>query len=330
MDTITSLVTNDRTARIALAVAVEPADPTTSKIIAKVGVSETLHLVTATGRVPGVDKAAGDLWRELAAPRLTPQSVQRALDATERLDLRVVVPGDSEWPAGMDGLGELAPHALWVRGDMQAFSTSIQRLVTITGARAATGYGEFVAQDLATGVVERGGVTVAGGAYGIEGQVHRATLAAPGTTMVVFANGLDRLYPAGHTELFERIVAHRGTLVSELPPGTAPTKWRFVQRARLLAAISGSSIVVEAGFRSGSLAVAVRAAALGRDVGAVPGPVTSAASSGPHELLRNGTARIIAGAYDIQMPARTQTDSLDPPAFVTERARSRARSALVL
>ncbi|MEN0071969.1 MAG: DNA-processing protein DprA, partial [Propionicimonas sp.] len=92
-----------------------------------------------------------------------------------------------------------------------------------------------------------------GGAYGIDGAAHRAALATrPGSTIAVLASGLDRYYPAGHQELLTR-VAENGAVVSEMPPGAAPTKWRFLQRGRLLAALSASTIVVEAGYRSGSL-----------------------------------------------------------------------------
>ena len=110
-----------------------------------------------------------------------------------------------------------------------------------------------------------------GGAYGIEGAAHRAALATGGDTIAVLANGVDRAYPAGHSELLDR-VADVGLLVSEVAPGTTPTRHRFIARARLMAALSAATVVVEAGARSGSMKVAHDAHQLSRVVGAVPGP----------------------------------------------------------
>ncbi|MEL7582791.1 DNA-protecting protein DprA [Brevibacterium casei] len=103
-------------------------------------------------------------------------------------------------------------------------------------------------------------------------------------------------------------VADVGLLVSEVPPGAVPTRHRVIARARLLAALSSASVIVEAGSRSGSLLVAQRAAELGRRVGAVPGPVTSAVSVGPHRLLRDGIASLVADTSDLaRLVERDQT-----------------------
>ena len=105
---------------------------------------------------------------------------------------------------------------------------------------------------------------------------HRAALASHGMTVAFLAGGVDRFYPAGHDALLTRMVSE-GAILSELPCGQPPTKWRFLQRNRLIAAASQATVVVEAGWRSGSLNTAGHAAEIGRPVGAVPGPVTSAA-----------------------------------------------------
>lgn len=316
METIESLTTNERSARIALAIAFEPGEATTAAVIAAVGAQETLRLLTSTEPVPGVDTEAAALWRDLAAPRLRPQAFQQVIDATQRHRLHVSIPGDPEWPEGFAIGGVTPPLALWVLGEVDTLRTPVQRLVTLTGSRAASSYGEFVAAELATGAAERGGIVVGGGAYGVEAAAHRGALNAGGKTIAVLAGGLDRPYPAGNQQLFERIAAN-GALLSEIPPGCAPTRLRFVQRARLLAALSDTSVIVEAGVRSGSLLVAARAATFGRDVGAVPGPITSATSSGPHELLCSGTARIVTGAHDIQMPEPPASDGLNAPGAQT-------------
>jgi DNA protecting protein DprA len=164
-------------------------------------------------------------------------------------------------------------------------------------------YGEHVAGTLASDLAAAERIVVAGGAYGIEGAAHRATLATGGDTIAVLANGVDRAYPAGHSELLGR-VADVGLLVSEVAPGATPTRHRFLARARLMAALAAATVVVEAGARSGSMKVARDAHQLGRAVGAVPGPVTSATSIGPHRLLAEGHARLVTGASDLLRPDR--------------------------
>lgn len=210
---------------------------------------------------------------------------------------RLLVPGDAGWPVGVDDLGDHAPIALWVRGD-PALPDRLGRSIAIVGARAATGYGEHVTIDAASGLVDRGFTVVSGAAYGIDGAAHRAALASGGATVAFLAGGVDRFYPSGHETLLTRIV-DRGAVVSEVPPGTAPTKWRFLQRNRLIAASSAATVVVEAGWRSGSLNTAGHAAALGRPLGAVPGPVTSSASAGCHRLIREYDAVCVTNAGDM-------------------------------
>ncbi|WP_288832442.1 DNA-processing protein DprA [uncultured Corynebacterium sp.] len=186
-----------------------------------------------------------------------------------------------------------------MRGAASFLARPLNDLVTVTGSRAASAYGEHVAGELAGDLANRERVLVAGGAYGVEAAVHRAVLAAGGDTIAVLAGGVDRPYPSGHRDLLDR-VGDVGALVSELPPGSMPTRHRFLARSRLLAAMSAATVVVEAGARSGALRVAAEAHQLGREVGAVPGPVTSITSHGPHELLRTGHARLVNSAADVE------------------------------
>ena len=172
-----------------------------------------------------------------------------------------------------------------------------ERAVAIVGTRASTAYGEHVAADLAAGLVERDVTVVSGGAYGIDGAAHRATLATDGFTVAVLAGGIDIPYPAGHAALLHRI-GQQGLVVSEYPPGVRPARHRFLTRNRLVAALSGATVVVEAGARSGAANTAAWARALGRGVCAVPGPVTSSASVGCHALLRSG-AELVTRAADV-------------------------------
>jgi DNA processing protein len=153
--------------------------------------------------------------------------------------------------------------------------------------------------DFAAGLTSRGFTIVSGGAYGIDGMAHRATLACGGLTVAVLAGGIDQLYPAGHDELLRRIIG-AGVVVSEVSPGGAPTRWRFLQRNRLIAAMAGATVVIEAGYRSGSLNTATHARELDRPIGVVPGPITSGASAGCHRLLRtNPAATLVTSVAEV-------------------------------
>lgn len=217
------------------------------------------------------------------------------LDLARRTGARLVVRGDAEWPARLDDLGEHSAQALWVRGDLRGLDGT--PAVSIVGARASTGYGDHVARELSAGLAAGGVAVVSGAAYGIDGAAHRAALGAGGRTLAFLAGGIDRPYPSGHAQLIDEI-ARRGAVLSETPCGTVPSKWRFLARNRLIAAMGDATIVVEAGLRSGSLNTAGHAAALGRPLGAVPGAVTNASSAGCHRILREYDGVCVTGVDD--------------------------------
>lgn len=285
---------SERFARAAWSAIVEPGDSVAGELIQSLGAVAALEVVIEDRRdefalaVPEFD--ADDIDGALARwrPRLDSKNALGSLERAAHIGASLLVPADSEWPDSVDDLGPSRPVALWLRGRsdvLSAHSTSM----SIVGARAATGYGEHVAVEAAAGLVDRGYTIVSGAAYGIDGTAHRAALASSGQTIAILAGGVDRLYPSGHDALLRRIV-EEGAVISELPCGSAPTKWRFLARNRLIAALSLATIVVEAGWRSGSLSTAGHAAALGRPLGAVPGPITSAASHGCHRLIRDYAA----------------------------------------
>ena len=250
--------------------------------------------------------AAGiDRW----APRLENLDPRRELHVLRRLGGAVLYPGLASWPRALDDLGLAAPVCLWVRG---AQDLDLGRSVSLVGARAATGYGEHVAADLAAGLAERRFAVVSGGAYGIDAAAHRGTLAVGGRTVVFLAGGVDRPYPAGNAALLARVVEAGGSVVSEVPPGCVPSKSRFLQRNRLIAAAGAATVVVEAAWRSGALNTAGHAAALLRPVGAVPGPVTSMASAGCHRLLRDGAAVCVTDAAEVAELAGAAGTDLAP------------------
>jgi DNA processing protein len=260
--------------------------------------------VEAAERIKRAD-VSDDLARRTQARRNIDQASDD-LDMAVRLGARLVTPGDAEWPtlafaafAGVDTRlhpNGIAPLALWVIGDVSLDDVA-HRAAAIVGTRAATNYGEHVTAEIAVGLCERDVAVVSGGAYGIDGAAHRAALSVDGVTAAVLAGGIDVPYPAGHAALLRR-VGTQGALVSEYPPGVRPARHRFLVRNRLVAALSGATVVVEAGLRSGAANTAAWTRALGRAVCAVPGPVTSSASSGCHALIRAG-AELVTRADDV-------------------------------
>jgi DNA processing protein len=301
-------------ARAAWSIVAEPGDAAAGAVVAALGAPEALEWASravhetpevawqllrervhpgAPGAVGGPSAAATVrvLARALPrwAPRLAGLEPLRALDVLDREGGTLLVPGGPGWPTRLDDLGPVAPLCLWVRG-AGALDELTRRSVAVVGARAATPYGEHVARGLGGGLASHGVTVVSGGAFGIDVAAHRGSLAAGGPTVALLAGGIDRPSPAGNRDVLDRVAADGGALVAESPPGTPPTRSRFLQRNRLIAAVSGATVVVEAAWRSGALSTAARASELLRPLGAVPGPVTSMASAGCHRLLRDGAA----------------------------------------
>lgn len=175
-----------------------------------------------------------------------------------------------------------------------------QQTLAVVGSREASAYGRTVTRALSGGVSRHGTTVLSGGAYGIDALAHQSAL-GEGTgrpvTAAVLAGGLDRFYPAGNEDLL-REVARQGLLLSEMSPGTSPTRHRFLQRNRIIAALAGAVLVVEARWRSGAQNTAGHALGLGRELGVVPGPVTSSTSAGCHRLLRESPAVVVTSAEE--------------------------------
>ncbi|MWB99030.1 DNA-processing protein DprA [Agromyces seonyuensis] len=320
---------DEREARMLLATVSEPADIITGVLVDHVGVDETARLITSDGALPDeIDAAEGALWRRRLASRLIPGELDRLHSEMDRHGIGMLVPGETEWPVELRRLGVSAPLALWFRGDPTRLRSPLPSRVSVVGSRAATTYGTLIAGELASDLVGDGRLIISGGAYGIDEAAHRAANATkPGHTIPVLAGGLDRPHPPALQETFERIVDHGGLLVSELPPGSAPSRWRLLQRGRLIAALSAATVVVEAGARSGALNIAGQAHALGRPVGVVPGPLTSPASAGNHSLIREGIGTLVTNAKDVA----ALIDPPDPfavaPAFAYDPLRQRPATA---
>lgn len=314
----------DRFARAALGTAIEPGDLEAGRLVRALGPVRFLraivdgmdaasllatvragepstrydgpHSSSGLGRQESREGEAGQERRVAAAlarwrPRLSYAESARSIERAARIGARLLTPDSRWWPEGLSGLDDAPPLALWIRGEARQFGR-LDRSLALVGARASTEYGEHVAMESAAGLSDRGFVIVSGGAYGIDAAAHRATLASGGVTFAFLAGGADRLYPAGNSELLRR-VASEGVVVAELPPGSAPTRWRFLMRNRLIAAAASATVVVEAGHRSGSLNTAGHAAQMGRPLGAVPGSVLSPASAGCHRLIREYAATCV-------------------------------------
>ncbi|SIS11152.1 DNA-processing protein DprA [Williamsia sterculiae] len=287
-----------RSAWAYLAAVAEPPCAAVANLVAEVGPVEAAGAIRDRTPLPG-------RHRDVRAATEARHHLDCAVDhlrVAEAVDARLITPDDAEWPAWQLlrlSVADTAtrggpPLALWVRGQAP-LSDVVGRSVALVGSRAASSYGEHVTARLSSDLVLDGWSTVSGGAYGIDGVAHRATLASGGTTVAVLACGIDRDYPAGHARLLSEI-ASTGLVITEYAPGTTAAKHRFLTRNRLVAALSSAVIVVEAGARSGAANTAAWARKLDVPLGAVPGPVTSATSLGCHRMIADGQAHLVVDA----------------------------------
>ncbi|PQZ53147.1 MULTISPECIES: DNA-processing protein DprA [unclassified Microbacterium] len=298
MSTSTLPQTDALHARAAISTIIEPGDAVAGTLIDALGPVAAYDAITGNGlraalQDAGVDERTATASAAQWAPRISSSAIAENLASLERAGTTLIDPDTI--PALAD-LGTQRPVALYVRGDASLLTTP--RPITVVGARASTGYGEAITAEIVSDLAAHKVTILSGAAYGIDGTAHRAALAAGIPTVAVVACGVERRYPAGHSELINRISEH-GAVISEVPMGTAPTRWRFLARNRVLAALSRVTVVTEAGYRSGSISTADHAVLLGRRLGAVPGPLTSVASSGCHRLIRDHKATLITSAQDI-------------------------------
>ncbi|MFD6178527.1 DNA-processing protein DprA [Isoptericola sp. NPDC060282] len=305
-------VADPHLARAAWSRLAEPGDMVAGALVAHLGAGEALSWVVDAVRDParalrgsaldplGSDVAGDRLMEGVArwAPRLDRLDPRRELRVLERLGGTLLIPQDARWPGRLADLGAEEPFALWVRGDPD-LATLAERSVAVVGARASSAYGDQVASGIAAELADRGFTVVSGGAYGIDAAAHRGALAGGAATVAALAGGVDRFYPPGNADLLRRLADGAGAVISEVPPGSAPFRQRFLARNRIIAAASCATVVVEAAWRSGALNTARHATRLLRPLGAVPGPVTSGTSTGCHMLLRDGAAVCVTDAAEV-------------------------------
>ena len=219
--------------------------------------------------------------------------LERELALAARLGVRLVTRDDTEYPAVLRTIPD-PPLALYVRG---ALGPADAAAVAMVGARHASAYGLACADQLSYDVALRGITVVSGLARGIDAAAHAGALKASGRTLAVLGSGLARLYPPEHAALAERIAQH-GAVISEYPLETPPLPEYFPRRNRLISGLSLGVVVVEASQRSGALITVDCALEQGREVFAVPGPMTAVTSQGTHHLLKQG-ARLVTSVEDI-------------------------------
>lgn len=280
-----------RRARIALACVCEPGEAGLADLIDDRGPTTVIASLLAGTRLR-IPRA------EAIGARLAALDLPAQLDRAQEIGCRIIVPGDLEWPGGLQDLGPNRPLALWCWGDANVRLHALAS-VAMVGARACTRYGEMVSREWSAVLAGDKVTIISGGAYGIDAAAHRGALAVDGVTICVVAGGVDEIYPRGHEGLFTQIM-ERGALVSEAPLGETVRRRRFLTRNRLIAALASVTCVVEAAQRSGSSRTATHAADLSRQVFAVPGPVTSQASVGTHRLIVDRIATLATDVEDLR------------------------------
>lgn len=258
--------------------------------------------------MPGEHQMSRDKFgKALATRRLRwNRRMERTLNAEAHMAATcgawLVTPADPLWPPQLNDLGPARPYGLWCRGDSRhLLDVASAPSVALVGSRDPSIYGTEATTHLAAELARRGYTVISGGAMGIDIAAHRAALTQQGSdlpTIAFMAGGLDRLYPAQNSDALNMIV-DRGLIMSEVSVGNTPTRWRFLERNRLIAALARHTIVVEARWRSGALNTARHAMEIGRTLWAVPGQINSPNSVGTNRLLRDGLAQTLTQAADI-------------------------------
>ncbi|MFH2056008.1 MAG: DNA-processing protein DprA [bacterium] len=240
-------------------------------------------------------------------------TAERQLEQLEKSNGRLLTLIDPEYPAQLRAIYD-PPPLLFVRG---SFQPEDQQAVAIVGSRTCTSYGRQIAERLAIGLVERGMTIVSGLARGIDSLAQGGAIKAGGRTIGVLGCGLDVVYPPENERLYDA-VAESGALVSEFFFGVKPDKHNFPSRNRIISGLSLGVIVIEAGKSSGALLTAKHALEQNREVFAVPGNISSAASVGTNDLLKQGaipvtnTADVLL-ALGFDPHGKPQTRKAPPP-----------------
>ena len=321
---------SERLARAALSRLSEPGDVRLTDLVARLGANQVYEALREERDIAGV-------YSDVAS-RLRGLDPEKEIESAAAQGIRFVCPEDAEWPDALCDLDRAeplqnrggAPLGLWAKGPLR-LDEACRRATAIVGSRSATTYGAAVASDIAAHLADHGMTVVSGAAFGIDQAAHRGALALKGPTVAVLACGVDRAYPSAHRNLLDYI-ADTGLVASELPPGCAPTRVRFLSRNRLIAALTRGTVVVEAAVRSGALNTANWTVRLNRVLMGVPGPVTSAPSQGVHELIRSRGATLVtrgADVLELVSPSGSfLSEEVRAPVLVEDRLSDRERQVL--
>ena len=281
---------NEARARLILFSIIQPADPFWSYEINQRGGLSVYHRIIS-----------GNYYlKQQEILKLQQQIMQRQV---KDLELEIskaggvfITPEDNDWPISLADLAT-PPIGLVIAGDRSVL-LKLDKSISIVGSRQPTNYGLQLSYSLASQASLAQLVVVSGGAYGIDTASHQGALSAGGLSIAVLAGGINRLYPLENQKLFKDITKS-GLLISEVMPNSESKPYRFLIRNRLIAALSRSTVVVEAKFISGSIRTARDAAEIFRPVFAIPGPVTSPLSEGCHRLIAERVADIATSLDEI-------------------------------
>ena len=213
------------------------------------------------------------------------------LSACEKKKIHILTYGDALYPAFLRNIAD-PPLVLYYRGILPDFDR--EPMIGVVGTRKASAYGLSTARQMGRQIAAYGGIVVSGMAEGIDAMATWGALDAGKTAVGVLGNGVDRIYPSCNRDLFRKM-EQQGCLISEYPPGTAPAKWNFPKRNRIISGLSNGVLVVEAPQKSGALITARQALEQGRDVFVVPGNIGVSSCEGSNALLKDGAVLATSG-----------------------------------
>ena len=263
-------------------------DLDTYKFITKFGALETLNLINQNSPRNAFEKRRKNRLETLG-------DIQELKHILKRFTINYLPAIDANWPKSLIDLDFNMPLGIFFKGDIDLLH---QESISIVGTRKSSIYGNSIAGEFAFDLASIGFNVVSGGAIGIDTASHHGALNAQGKTICVQANGLHKFYPSKNDFLFEKIIKN-GLMISEYPPGRNPTKNYFLDRNRIIAALSKSTMVVEAAEISGALSTVRHALRMQRLVLAVPGSIHSKSSVGTNELIRNREAESVTNLQQV-------------------------------
>jgi DNA processing protein len=269
-------------------------------LVPGVGPSRFKKLIEKFGDPSLIFKQKGDELSKIVGERVSREilsfpieKAEQEMEKAQRMGIRIINYTEDDYPEVLKYY-DYSPPLLYIKGSLKKIQSEA---FAIVGTRRATPYGRLQARKFARELAEQGFLIVSGGARGVDTEAHLGALDVDGKTVAVFGSGLDVIYPPENGKLFERI-CERGALISEYPLGTLPLPENFPKRNRIISALSMGILVIEAGERSGALHTAEWGLEQGKEVFALPGPISSKMSKGTNRLIQEG-AKLVTDIRDI-------------------------------